>query len=237
MTTPGVESAFFTIKTREKTKTSDGSLIGYRKLKEERRANAIRYFQSTYLYEDGLREGPDGEYTWIIKEPAILIAAKARSAQELGTLHSNLAALSGVPGNVIAAGELKIDRGIGQVKYNLFSGSYMEPIFKNKARVSEKDRALRIASSKFAEVFSPIGLSILFTEETLIIPTQIVSAPANINIYDRFFNSDRPTESRTNGVNMGTTAKSLFSLEGGGNRRTRTRRRYKKSSSRRNRRR
>lgn len=230
------ESVSFRVKTHEKTRTSEGPLIAYKKLKEERRINAIKYFQSIYLHEDGLREGPNGEYTWIIKEPNILIAAKVRSAQELGTLHYNLDTLSGVPGKVIAAGELKIDRGIGQVKYNLISGSYMESLFMNNSMIAEKERALSIAAAKFAEVFVPMGLSVSYTEDTLIFPSEIVTAPANITIYNKYFNIDRPTESRTNGVDMGTTTKTLFSLDGGGYIRKRmlrkTRRRSKKTSRR-----
>ena len=99
--------------------------------------------------------GPDGYYTWLLKDtPAgrILVAGHTRTQQELGTLHKNLDDFSG-PGTIVAAGEFVKEE--DHIMFNLQSGSYMLDLFKriksHEAKITKRDELIALATAAFAE--------------------------------------------------------------------------------------
>lgn len=243
---------YFVIKDREYTTSSSGPIY-YKGVSVGREAAAIAAFMDRFVYfdlrskaesgstSDSIRTAAAGTlYTWIIKQLVdgnkILIAARTRGAQEIGTLHKNLEKFtdSKIPGEVISAGELiRTPTGI---TYNLFSGSFMEPIFRPstsksaEARKIEK-RAVAIASP--AEMFGAMfPAAAIPTDEQLIVPAALPpTSNANISFYNSFLNRNvSRTKSRTeNGAAASAVRGSLF---GGARRSRRVRRKNHRRKSR-----
>jgi hypothetical protein len=234
---------FFVLKKSEKTLTSEGPIFFKGLNIKKPAAEAIAEFMKNFVYfdptsntESGLATDfirvalPGTLYTWIIKRTAsgkyVLIAARTRGAQEIGTLHANLNAFTEgtIPGKVIAAGEMI--RTKSGIIYNFFSGSFMEPLFRVNAAVTKAtERAA--ASSAAEEVFNVLfpGAA-LPTASQLIIPAALPpTSNKNRNVYDKYLNRNVPkTEARTNGSNGDPVARVLF----GGARRRRTRKHYRR---------
>lgn len=126
-------------------------------------ASAIAYFRSKILTNENVSRGPDGYYTWLLKDGPdgrILVAGHTRSQQELGTLHKNLDDFSS-PGTVVAAGEFVKEE--DQILFNLQSGSYMLAVFKRlkskKAQIEKRDELIALATATFA---TTAGLRAIF---------------------------------------------------------------------------
>ena len=118
-------------------------------------SSAIAYFKRKILVNENVSRGPDGYYTWLLKDITgagrILVAGHTRSQQELGTLHKNLDDFSG-PGTIVAAGEFVKEE--DRILFNLQSGSYMLDMFKrlksHKAKIDKRDELIALAIAGFA---------------------------------------------------------------------------------------
>lgn len=149
----------FAIKKRRATRNATGRRKTYRfsEKAEKSRNAAIAHFRSKVLIDEAVPTGADGPYTWIMIAPVYqLYAARARSEQELGTLHNNLQQYAG-GAEVLVAGEfLKAGK---EVLYNLQSGTYMARKFPKRATVAENE-ATRGALRGLAETrFGALGLT------------------------------------------------------------------------------
>jgi hypothetical protein len=242
----GAEAApYFVVKGREKTHTSEGPIL-FKKITSGREAAAVRDFASRFVYfnpisksesgfaEDSIKSAVPGTlYTWIIKQTAggpILVAARTRGAQEIGTLHVNLNAFTEatIPGKVVSAGEMK--RTPGGITYNLLSGSFMEPIFRDSAAVpqaKERETAVSIAATVFDTMFPGAAVP---TGEQLIIPTGL---PSTTNVNRNFYNSylNRNTPKMASRLEDAASASAARMLSFGG-----ARRKHKRGSRKQNRR-
>ncbi len=147
-----MQTPFVTMKTRRPTESNVGGRELY-KLKPNAAsvAAAIQYFKTLQVYGPALTAEQDGLYTWILKRmdktgTLLLIAGRARSAQEIGTLHQNLYEYS-PPGwlpkgaktgdDVFAAGEF-LKEGTN-LTYNIQSGSFMGRRFDQLRSAVRKD--------------------------------------------------------------------------------------------------
>ena len=245
-----MSAPFFVLKKSEKTMTSEGPIF-FKGLNIKKSAvNAVAQFMERFIYfdpisntesgfaDDFIRDAHTGTlYTWIIKRLVsgnhVLIAARTRGAQEIGTLHANLNAFTEgtIPGKVIAAGEMM--RTASGITYNLFSGSFMEPLFRASATITkatERDDAIATAERVFNVLFPGAAVQ---TAAQLIVPSALPpTSDTNRNFYNLYLNRNVPkTQARTNGaVNTeNRVARVLF----GGARRTRNRKHKKRKTIRR----
>ena len=157
----------FAFKSRRATRTNTGRRRTYRASRSEAKpfAAVLAHFRGKILEDAAVTAGPDGPYTWIMKRkgaaPLALIAGRARSEQELGTLHNNLDVLSGA-GDVEAAGEFL--KASNTILYNLQSGSYMGRKFPKRA-TDAANEATREALKAVAEArFRELGLEPTFNK-------------------------------------------------------------------------
>lgn len=149
-------SDFMVIKRRRATYSSNNKRRRYKMSRNAKKtASAIAYFKSKILTNENVSRGPDGYYTWLLKDGPdgrILVAGHTRTQQELGTLHKNLDDFSG-PGTVVAAGEFV--KAEDHILFNLQSGSYMLAVFKRikskKAQIEKRDELIALATATFAE--------------------------------------------------------------------------------------
>ena len=145
------------IKSRRATYSTNRTRRRYKMSRNAKKASsAIAYFKSKILVNENVSRGPDGYYTWLLKDRAggrILVAGHTRTQQELGTLHKNLDDFSG-PGTVVAAGEFIKQE--DKILFNLQSGSYMAAVFKRlksqKAKRDKRDELISLATGTFAEI-------------------------------------------------------------------------------------
>ena len=125
---------------------------------------ALEYFRRHILQDEAVVAAPDGPYTWIMKRGGgrlKLVAARARTEQELGTLHNNLDYFSGI-GDIEAAGEfLKAGK---EVLYNLQSGTYMGRRFPKRNSVVQKRRTQEGLQTTAEERFNELGLTPTFNK-------------------------------------------------------------------------
>ena len=90
---------------------------------------ALRYFKSKKAVDNEIIDASPGIYTWLLRGETFY-ATQVSGKQEIGTLHSNLfdfSTLEGNKGDIIAAGELKLERGQNdaiKIKFNFLSGTY-----------------------------------------------------------------------------------------------------------------
>ena len=149
-------SDFMIVKRRRATYSTNSTRRRYKMSRNAKKtASAIAYFKSKILTNENVSRGPDGYYTWLLKDgPAtrILVAGHTRTQQELGTLHKNLDDFSG-PGTIVAAGEFV--KAEDHILFNLQSGSYMLAVFKRikskKAQIEKRDELIALAAATFAE--------------------------------------------------------------------------------------
>jgi hypothetical protein len=151
------EKPEYVIMKKKPTLTSAGTRKRYRLSKTGRRSvrEVKDYFRRKLFEGPSVSRGPDGYYTWLIKETGaglLLVAGRTRSKQEIGTLHVNMNDLT-EPGDVLAAGEF-IKRE-DHIMFNLQSGSFMKKIFTSKelrtraARLAKRDQLVALASAEF----------------------------------------------------------------------------------------
>ncbi len=189
---PAVKSPLFFIKSTLTTKAPTGKELSFKlrkredgKVSEEATAAAIQALSNRFVYfdrmsntESGFSEDfistakPETLYTWIIKHLSdgniVLIAARTRGRQEIGTLHTNLDEFT-PPGEVLSAGELK--RTAAGIEYNLLSGTFMKSIFTQakkadveETRVEQRKTAVAVATDVFNALVSarfPAGSTIV----------------------------------------------------------------------------
>jgi hypothetical protein len=152
---------FFAIKTREMTRTENGTLFSYTKNDRASNKTRIETFQARMITSPDDFTEP-GFYTWIMKEgksgPPKLYALRTLSMQEIGTLHSNLNLYSNDPNPIIAAGELQVIAP-NSINFNLLSGTYMVPIFK---RFDNKESKKMELINKFIGLFEGSGKKVEF---------------------------------------------------------------------------
>ncbi len=155
---------FFAIKTREKTRTENGTEFLYSKKREVLNSDIIAAFQARMITSPYEFIEP-GFYTWIMKEgkrgPPKLYALRTLSKQEIGTLHSNLNLYSNDSDPIIAAGELQFIEP-NTINFNLLSGTFMVPIF---SRLSGKVAELELKKKlieKFVNLFENTGFDVEF---------------------------------------------------------------------------
>jgi hypothetical protein len=135
--------SYFIVKSRYPTQQNygnngkKGNAITYRMRRNANTEAVKSFFRSLILKNEELASAKDGLYTWILKPDGTFYAGKTFTKQEIGTLHVNLDDLTraeGEPkGNLYAAGELLLERsemGTVHVEFNLLSGTYMAPRFK-----------------------------------------------------------------------------------------------------------
>jgi len=146
------------IKTRKATYSTNRTLKRrYRpSASSEKAASAIAYFKRKMFVNEYVGRGPNGYYTWLLKdtrEGRILVAGHTRSQQELGTLHRNLDHFTD-PGVIIAAGEFVKDE--DYIMFNLQSGTYMLQEFKRLktmgAKIGKRDELIALATTEFARI-------------------------------------------------------------------------------------
>jgi hypothetical protein len=122
--------------------------------KAEKPASAvIAHFKSKILINENVSRGPNGHYTWLLKDTIdgrILVASHTRTQQELGTLHKNLDDFT-PPGLIVAAGEFFKEE--DRILFNLQSGSYMLAVFtrlKSKAaKLAKRNELIALAIAEF----------------------------------------------------------------------------------------
>jgi hypothetical protein len=154
-------SDFLAIKRRRTTRNASGRRRRYRHSRraEKPMAATAAYFRRHILLDADIAGGKDGYYTWIYKDTPLLAAGRARSEQELGTLHANLDALT-VPGKVVAAGEFYKQGSI--LLFNLQSGSYMAAVFRKLKTMPEKLAKRNELLALAIEQFMRLGLVATF---------------------------------------------------------------------------
>ena len=144
------------IKRRRATYSTNSKRRRYKMSRNAKKtASAIAYFKRKILVNESVSRGPDGYYTWLLKDIAegrVLVAGHTRTQQELGTLHKNLDDFTG-PGTIVAAGEFVKEE--DRILFNLQSGSYMLDLFKRikskKAQQDKRDELIALATAAFAE--------------------------------------------------------------------------------------
>jgi len=158
-------SDFMIVKRRRATYSTNGKRHRFKMSRNtKKRESAIAYFRRKILINENVSRGPDGYYTWLLKDITgagrILVAGHTRSQQELGTLHKNLDDFSG-PGTIVAAGEFVKEE--DHILFNLQSGSYMLDVFKRlkskKAQLEKRDELIALATAAFATI---AGLRAIF---------------------------------------------------------------------------
>jgi hypothetical protein len=124
----------------------------------------IEHAATKVLRAAAIAAGPDGPYTWILKQTGgpggaggtiTLAAARTTSQQELGTLHVNLDHYTG-EGEIVAAGEFL--KAGATVLYNLQSGTYMARNFPKRASAAENSATLEGLKATAEAAFRAIGL-------------------------------------------------------------------------------
>jgi hypothetical protein len=113
---------------------------------------ALRYFKDKKAIEGQIMDASPGIYTWLLRGE-IFYTIKVASKQEIGTLHSNLydfSTLEGNEGEVIAAGELEIqkEQGIMNVRFNFLSGTYYERFQQVRSEV----KLIKIVTDKLKSI-------------------------------------------------------------------------------------
>jgi hypothetical protein len=162
-----MDAGHYAIKKRRATRTVTGRARTYKASKSEAKpfAAVIEHFRKYILTGAQITAGDDGPYTWILKQKPAgnndLVAARTRTEQELGTLHSNLDYHSGA-GTIVAAGEFL--KGGKQALYNLQSGTFMARKFPKRA-TSKNHRATQAELQGLAEAaFTAVGLTPTFNK-------------------------------------------------------------------------
>jgi hypothetical protein len=148
-------SDFMIIKRRRATYSTNSRRRRYKWSRNAKKtASAIAYFKRKILVNENVSRGPDGYYTWLLKDIGggrVLVAGHTRSQQELGTLHKNLDDFTGA-GTIVAAGEFIKEE--DRILFNLQSGSYMLAVFKriksHKAQLDKRDELIALATTAFA---------------------------------------------------------------------------------------
>ena len=143
------------IKRRRATYSTNSKRRRYKMSRNAKKvSSAIAYFKRKILVNENVSRGPDGYYTWLLKDIAggrVLVAGHTRSQQELGTLHKNLDDFTG-SGTIVAAGEFIKEE--DRILFNLQSGSYMLAVFKRlktkKAQLDKRDELIALATTAFA---------------------------------------------------------------------------------------
>lgn len=162
-----MESKHFAVKTRRATRTATGRSRTYKASKSEAKplTAAIAYFRKHILIGSQLATSDDGPYTWILKKKPesqqLLVAARTRTEQELGTLHSNLDYFSG-EGEIIAAGEFL--KGGKQALYNLQSGTFMARKFPKRASSANHTATQKALQGLAEAAFTDAGLAPTFNK-------------------------------------------------------------------------
>lgn len=150
-------SDFMVIKRRRATYSTNSKRRRYKMSRNAKKvSSAIAYFKRKILVNESVSRGPDGYYTWLLKDIAgggrVLVAGHTRTQQELGTLHKNLDDFTG-PGTIVAAGEFVKEE--DRILFNLQSGSYMLDLFKRikskKAQQDKRDELIALATAAFSE--------------------------------------------------------------------------------------
>ena len=125
----------------------------------------IEHAATKVLRAAAIAAGPDGPYTWILKQTGgpggaggsqTLAAARTTTQQELGTLHVNLDHYTG-EGEIVAAGEFL--KAGATVLYNLQSGTYMARNFPKRASAAENSATLEGLKAIAEAAFTAIGLA------------------------------------------------------------------------------
>jgi hypothetical protein len=149
------------------------------------------------MVDDCLISANDGIYTWIIKDipdkGRHLFAGQPITAQEIGTLHNNLHAMSG-RGTIVSAGELvKIG---STVQFNFLSGTYMAPIF-DELTTAEKKRLRDKLITTSTEFMTSIGITASFNGdedsiagEPILEANPIITKESNLKRLKTFLNSE-----------------------------------------------
>jgi hypothetical protein len=120
------------------TINKDGKRWRYTDVINGKKVDALKYFKSTRITDDTLRDITPGIYTWILKG-GHFYANKVLTPQEIGSLHFILDLLADIDGNdsnIEAAGEILVSDD-GSVTFNLLSGTYYKEFaFKKQNRKS-----------------------------------------------------------------------------------------------------
>jgi hypothetical protein len=124
---------------------------------------AIAYFKGKILINENVSRGPNGHYTWLLKDTIdgrILVAGHTRTQQELGTLHKNLDDFT-PPGLIVAAGEFFKEE--DRILFNLQSGSYMLAVFTRlKSKAAKLEKRNELIALAIAEFGGRAGLRAAF---------------------------------------------------------------------------
>jgi hypothetical protein len=175
---------YIAVKTRVPSYRANGTPYLYKPPASEHRLMATQRLQSYILVgAQSVLEAPPGIFTWIIKQfpngKIILIAARPRCNQEIGTLHANLDQFT-AKGTVLIAGELE-KMPDGRIIFNFLSGTYSLPLFE-KSRKEGKEPDLPLYQS-WVQAHLPgatyIDAPIL---ERALIPT-CPTAATNLNLW------------------------------------------------------
>lgn len=121
---------------------------------------ALRYFKLKTVVDENILFASPGIYTWLLRGDTFY-ATQVASKQEIGTLHSNLydfSTLEGNEGDVIAAGELNLEKeqDVIKIKFNFLSGTY----YKRFTKERQEGELVKIVTDKLLSLELPeLGVS------------------------------------------------------------------------------
>lgn len=129
------------------TINKDGKRWRYTDVINGKKVDALKYFKSTRVTGETLKDAAPGIYTWILKGREFY-ANKVLTPQEIGSLHfilDLLADVDGNQGNIEAAGEMIVSDD-GSIIFNLLSGTYYKEFaykIQNKKKVEKSPEEMK----------------------------------------------------------------------------------------------
>jgi len=151
----------------------------------------LRYFKGKMAVDTDILFASPGIYTWLLRDETFY-ATEVASKQEIGTLHSNLVDFSTMQGNegeIIAAGELKLEKeqqDVIKIKFNFLSGTYHKRFRKERS----DEELVRIATKKLLSL-KALKLRVSSVEyignTPLIDVTNLIASNHNMEALQTFF--------------------------------------------------
>ena len=185
------EKYFFGRKKNFKTVNEHGKSHEFTYPKFNASMMAFRYYHGKMTVDAHILFASPGIYTWLLRGKTFY-ATEVASKQEIGTLHSNLVDFSSKQGNegdIIAAGELKLEReqqDVIKIKFNFLSGTYHKRFRKERS----DEELVEIVTKKLLSL-KELGLRLSSVEyignTPLIDATNLIASNHNMEALNAFF--------------------------------------------------